>query len=264
LGKECTVNCPNCGREFLPVEGQKFCSHCGSALDKAEAPQTAHPAAEDFDGEQQSVADSQPPDDREASYCPWEEYEKHGLLQGLLETLRLSLFSPVPFFARLPRSGGLLVPLLFALIIETVGGLAGYLWGQVLENPFVSQGKMSGQMTIVMALLMPLILFFSIVAWSIVLRVSLFLVGGATEDFEATFRTVCYTSGPSVAGAIPIIGTWIAFVWRIYLLIIATREVHRISTGKAVVAVLLPSIACCGVIVGAIALAVLGVGLSGS
>lgn len=258
------MNCPNCGREFLPIEGQKFCSHCGGALDKEEIPQTAPAPAQAFDDEQQAVGQLQTPDEQEPPYCPWEEYEKHGFVQGLLATLRQSLFSPVPFFARLPRSGGFLVPLLFALIIETVGGLAGYVWGQAFENPLLSQTKMSGPMMIIMALLMPLILFVSIVVWSAVLRVSLYLVRGATEDFEATFRVVCYTSGPSLCGAIPIVGTWIALLWRTYLLIIATREVHRISTAKAAVAVLLPSIVCCGLVLAGLGVAVLGMGLGGS
>jgi hypothetical protein len=179
-------------------------------------------------------------------------------------TLRQSLFSPVAFFAGLPRSGGFLVPLLFALIIETIGGLAGYAWGQVFESPFFSSPKASGSSMVVMALLMPLILFVSIVIWALVLHVSLFLVGGAKEEFEATFRVVCYSSGPSLCGAIPIIGTWISLPWRMYLVIIATREVHRITTVKAVVAVLLPTIACCGLIVGGLGLTFLGLGLSGN
>lgn len=154
--------------------------------------------------------------------------------------------------------------MLFALIVETVGGLAGYVWGQTFESPFLHAGKASGSMMVVMALLMPLILFVSIVAWAMVLHLSLFLVGGAKEDFEATFRVVCYTSGPSLCGIIPIIGTWISLPWRLYLVVIATREVHRITTTKAVVAVLLPSIACCGLIVGGLGLTFLGIGLSGN
>jgi hypothetical protein len=263
--KERMVTCPNCGREFLPLEGQQFCSYCGGALHKEEAAPIASPPGQTAGPEQQAGADAHLPDELDVPMqCPWEEYEKHGLIQGLLGTLRQSLFSPVAFFAGLPRSGGFLVPLLFALIIETVGGLAGYVWGQAFESPFLSSPKTSGSMMVVMGLLMPLIVFVSIVAWALVLHLSLFLVGGAKEDFEATFRVVFYTSGPSLCSVIPIIGTWITLPWRLYLVIIATREVHRITTAKAVVAVILPSIACCGLVIGGLGLTFLGMGLSGS
>jgi hypothetical protein len=65
---------------------------------------------------------------RKPEYCPWEDQENLGFVQGIYQTIRQSLFSPKDFFGGLPRHGGLLNPLFYALIVGTVGSMVGYLW----------------------------------------------------------------------------------------------------------------------------------------
>jgi len=199
---------------------------------------------------------------REEAYCPWEDYERLGFIEGLRLTLKQSLFSPQAFFSRIPRYGGLLVPLLYGMLIETVGTYGGYLWSFAFGNPLFSQGKLSGFTAIVMGGLVPLLVFFSLVAGALILHVCILLVGAAKQDFEATFRIACYTSGPDILNVIPVVGTWIAAFWRIYLTVVAVREVHETSTAKAVLAVLLPVIVCCGILLGGVALLAMSLGIS--
>jgi hypothetical protein len=79
------------------------------------------------------------------------------------------------------------------------------------------------------------------------LHASLFLVGGAREDFEATFRIVCYTSGPELLGVIPIVGGIASIIWKVYITIVGIREVHGISNARAVIAIVLPVLICCAI-----------------
>jgi hypothetical protein len=257
------VKCPNCGREITPVQGQKFCSFCGGSLEKPdyvpEPVESASGLGEDVPGPEWEEKIGS----KEETYCPWEDYERLGFIEGLKLTLKQSLFSPRSFFSRVPRSGGLLVPLLYGMLIETIGTYGGYLWSFVFGNPLFSQGKPSGLAAILMGGLVPLLVFFSLVAGALILHVCILLVGAAKEDFEATFRIACYTSGPDLLNVVPVIGTWIAAFWRIYLTIVAVREIHETSTGRAVVAVLLPVIVCCGLLIGAVALVAIGFGISG-
>jgi hypothetical protein len=178
-------------------------------------------------------------------YCPWEDQDNVGFLQGILLTLKQSLFTPTRFFLRLPKNGGLTNPLFYALIIGTVGAMAGYLMGAVVENPFFSQSKLSGAMSILVGVFMPVFVFFGILFGTIFLHISLFLVGGLNENFESTFRIVCYSSGPDIFNVIPVVGWLVVLAWKLVVTVIGVREVQRIGTGRATVAVLMPAIVCC-------------------
>ncbi len=258
------MRCPNCDREITPVHGQKFCSFCGGSLEKPEyvserVEATSSPGEEMPELELGGAFGA-----GEEAYCPWEDQERLGFLEGLRLTLKQSLFSPRSFFSRLPRSGGLLVPLLYGMLIETVGTYGGYLWGFVFGNPLFSQGKPTGSMAILLGGLVPLLVFFSLVAGALILHVCILMVGAAKEDFEATFRIACYTSGPDLLNVVPVLGTWIAALWRIYLTVVAVREIHETSTGRAVVAVLLPVILCCGLLFGGAIIIFTSLGISGA
>ena len=105
----------------------------------------------------------------------------------------------------------------------------------------------TGRNPLLFALLIPLLLFMGLFVWGVLLHVSLFLVGGAKEDFEATFRIVCYTSGPELLGVIPVVGGIASLVWKVYITIAGIREVHGISNARAVTALVLPIVLCCGI-----------------
>lgn len=182
---------------------------------------------------------------QDAHYCPWEDQDNVGFLQGLLMTLKQSLFTPTRFFSRLPKKGGLTNPLFYALIIGTIGAMGGYLMGAIVENPFFSQSKLSGAMSILVGVFMPVFVLFGILIGTIFLHISLFLVGGLNENFESTFRTVCYSSGPDIFNVIPAVGWLVVLVWKLVVTVIGVREVQGIGTGRATVAVLLPAIVCC-------------------
>jgi hypothetical protein len=124
--------------------------------------------------------------------------------------------------------------------------------------------KVSGYVAFLLVVAVPVLVFLSIVIWSVLLHVSLFLVGGANRDFEATFRVVCYSSGPNLCAVVPIVGGLVALVWTLCLAVIGLREVHQTTTTKAVFAVLLPVVVCCGFAITGIVLVAVTVGLAGN
>jgi hypothetical protein len=251
------VNCPHCSRDFVPVEGQRFCSWCGAPLETPGGANHGDRAEQGPTREHPPSLPSEAESWRKAEYCPWEDQENLGFVQGIYQTIRQSLFSPKDFFAGLPRHGGLLNPLFYALIVGTVGSMVGYLWSFAFGNSLTSTMSLSKGGAVALAFLIPILIFMGLVVAAVLLHVSLFLVGGANEDFEATFRVVCYTAAPDLFGVLPIIGGFIGLIWKIYITVVGVREVHGISTARSVVAFVLPSLVCCGLVLGSIALVVM-------
>jgi hypothetical protein len=87
------------------------------------------------------------------------------------------------------------------------------------------------------------------------------VVGGAKRPFEATFRVACYAGGSTaVLQLLPMCGTIASSIWNFVCMVIGLSEVHGISKGRAAVAVLLPSIVCCGLALVAITAVVMAAG----
>jgi len=254
------LNCPHCGQSFEALEGQRFCSFCGSSLERSNASgQTTVSETNQLGGpaESQYQDGSRRPGE---PYVPWEDIENVGFFQGLILTARGSVFSPAEFFSRMPLRRGLLNPLTYGLILETVGNMAGYLSGFLVENPLFPQAHLTGSLMMIVGVLIPVIAGLWLILWALLLHVSLFLVGGANEDFEASFRIVAYSSAPDLLNAVPVVGSFIALVWKLSILIPGVREVHCISTAKATAAVFLPLVCCCGVLVGGVMLVSIAAG----
>ncbi|MFC1834309.1 YIP1 family protein [Thermodesulfobacteriota bacterium] len=258
------MNCPHCGREYDPSGIANFCSHCGGKL-TGEKPETAHgdtvrdetPAAET---EQEPEPHPHAPFAR--GYCPWEDQDELGFFEAIMRTIKETLFDSEGFFTRMPVRGGFVTPLLYALIVTTLGSMVSQLFGVAYPSPLMDKVALPANWPLWVGLLTPFVVFIMVIVWAVILHVSLFIVGGASDDLEATFRVSCYASTPELLNIIPVYGGVIGFAWRIYVTVIGIRTVHRTSTGKAIAAVVLPSIVCCALVVGVVMLGLAGLGMS--
>lgn len=195
---------------------------------------------------------------------PWEKREELGLVKAFFETVSMVLTQPAEAFATMKTEGDLTSPMLFALI----GGSAGMIVSTLVQVAFHSIGFMADQKDALSRLgfvgvwafgyilLVPVIIILGMFIGSGILHVCLMIVGGAKKPFETTFRVVCFASGSTyLLAMIPFCGGVIACVWNIVLECIGLARAHEIDTGKAVIAVLLPIVVCCG---GAMLLGILG------
>ena len=87
----------------------------------------------------------------------------------------------------------------------------------------------------------PIFVVLSIIVQSAVIHVSLTLLNGARENYEATLKAVSYSASASLFLVFPFVVWLLALIWRAVLLVVGLREVHRISTGRAILALLLPA-----------------------
>jgi hypothetical protein len=221
--------------EFAPAGAAPAASGpTPSAGPPVEAPATAVPVAQ--------------------SGLPWDRRQELGLVNAFIETLKLVLMNPSVAFAQMKTEGGVAEPLLYAVI----GGSAGFIVYFLFSMLFSTFGMMShrnplaglmgfGFGAIFMVLFLPVFLALGLFIGSAILHLCLMLVGGAKRSYEATFRVMCFAAGSAYPIMIvPICGGMISGIWCLVLECIGLSKAHDTSTGKAVFAVLLPLVVCCG------------------
>jgi hypothetical protein len=188
------------------------------------------------------------------SGLPWDQRQTKGFFQAFIETLQMVLTRPSDAFTAMSREGGLGEPLLYAVIGGTVGTVVGLFYRFAFRSVFAGFGRndafehMFGGVALIATIIMsPILVALGTFIVAGILHVCLMIVGGAKQSFETTFRVVCFSGGSvNPLQLIPICGGLVAFVWGIVLYCIGLARAHETDTGRAVFAVLLPLIVCCG------------------
>jgi hypothetical protein len=189
------------------------------------------------------------------SGLPWDERQARGFFNAFIETLKLVLMNPTGAFTAMKREGGLSEPLIYAVTGESIGLLFYFVYSFFFsslgslgnrENPF-AQAIGTGIGSILMIVCVPLFVVIGAFLGSAILHICLMMVGGAKQSFETTFRVICFTGG-SVGPImiVPFCGGFIAGIWKIVLYCIGLSRAHETDTGRAVLAVFLPIVICCG------------------
>ena len=194
-----------------------------------------------------------------ASGLPWEHRQQLGLVKAWFDTVSLLITRPSEAFTMMRPEGGMTDPLLFGLIGGCAGSVVSILFQGLMssipgfagnDEVFRHFGVSHLAFLIIYAVLSPLLVAFGIFLGSAVLHLCLMLVGGANRSFETTFRVVCFTGGAAnLFSMIPVCGGFIALVYSIVLYCIGLSRAHPTTTGKALLAIFLPMIVCCGVCV---------------
>lgn len=194
---------------------------------------------------------------------PWEDQARFGWLQAYFLTVRLMFTRPTETFARMPRQGSLGMLVLFVILTGMLAQAASLAWSALFsplaamwnlgnDGPLAWMGSV-GYDAVALAL-MPVVAPLALFVQAAILHLCLMLVGGARNGLEATLRAVAYGEAPALLAVVPLCGGVIGLVWSLVVVIIGLRELHGTSTGRAVLAVILPSILCCGLALALIAM----------
>jgi hypothetical protein len=175
------------------------------------------------------------------------DYDLSDPVGSFVDVVRRVAFRPAAFFAGLPRQGGLLGPLVFALVcIEVSAILVGLLTFLGVPGGMTSlfgargdQGFLAFLGGLVIAPIAGAVGVFLTALLTHLLVV--LVVGSGHSGFGATFRVVAYSSVTSLVGWVPFVG-WIASLYRLYLATVGIREMHATTMGRALLVVLLPAI----------------------
>jgi hypothetical protein len=184
---------------------------------------------------------------------PWENAERPWPT-ALMETIALLVTEPRQAFERVPPRGDVLRPVLFAILLGSVGVFFAGVWeltiNQAIEGmlPGSIERGAGGQRAAAFAMMLfgPLIVGLGLLVSSAIIHVSLHLVGGARSGFAATLRVLSYCQVGSLALLVPVCGGLLGSVWVLVLEVIGLSVLHRISIGRALLALLIPLVLCCG------------------
>jgi hypothetical protein len=177
------------------------------------------------------------------------EFELSDPVNSFFDVVRSVVLQPVRFFAGLPRSGALLNPLLFALICIMISAILSAVL--VLLGVQANPGFNPNPQNAIPSTFVPTSAIASIILAPIGGTIGLFvaaaiqqllvrlIVGANNSGFGATFRVASYTQVTSLVNWIPIVGPLLA-LYGLYLSIVGIREMHRTTTGKAALVILIP------------------------
>jgi len=234
------ITCPQCGFEQPETDE---CIKCGIVISKYLQYQET---ARSYEGKVREISS-------EEKYTPFESGE--GFIGAFLKTTREALFSPTRFFKKVATGEGYWTPLIYGIITGITGRFADFFWAWLVVIPFLPpaiRNFLAISYTVALIIIifsMPLWVAFSILLWSGVTHFCLMIVRGSKKGFEVTFRAISYSYSARLFHIVPFIGSTIGFVYRIVLAIVGVREAHGITTGRALIAVLLPLIVVVGIVI---------------
>jgi hypothetical protein len=237
------VTCPQCGFE-QPETNE--CIKCGIIISKYVQYQEM---ARSVEGQVREVSKDE--------YVPWESGE--GFIGAFFQTVKESLFSPTKFFKKVALGTGYWISLIYGLICGAIADYTIFLWVWLFFSIFFQFlppqfsyiiSFFNSIVIITILIILPIFEALTIFIASCIIHLCLIIVGGNRKGFEATFRTFSYANSARLFYIIPFfiipfLGSILFFALNIYhlvLVIIGVRECHDISTGKSVLAVLLPLI----------------------
>ena len=153
------------------------------------------------------------------------------MLPDILEKARTVLTAPGAFYRQMPKSGGFLEPVLFMIVMALVAVIIFIALGLLGLGALSAFGVGIGSM-IVMPIMAVVGSFIGagimFVIWKLM---------GTQEPFEVAYRCVAYASAiyPVTAfiGMIPYLGSIAGITWGMYLMFVATKEVHHLNEKTA-------------------------------
>jgi hypothetical protein len=194
---------------------------------------------------------------------PWED-ESRPIFDRWKDTVIAVFTGPTAFFDAMRQEGGIGAPLMFAIIGGWVGIAASQVWNYIgssllhiamFQRASLSRfapmmgGSFSGMLCAIV--LAPVYMAIGLFIGAGIVHLCLMLVGGAKRPFETTFRVVAYTSGSiTLLNVVPLCGGMVGGIWALVVEVIGLSRAHQITTGKALVAVLIPVAAACLCVIG--------------
>lgn len=189
--------------------------------------------------------------------CAWDRAKKGEWVHAFTECIKEAITRPVNFFQQVSGGYGWQRPLLFAVIVCEISFLIGSVFqlGFKLMTDVAIGGPFAAFMvpltwffTILSLIIMPVMIGLAVLIGAGINHLCLMLFGAAKRDFIHTFRVASYVMVSQVCTILPLFGPMAAVVWGVVLNIIGLKVVHDTTYGRSALAVLLPTILCCGII----------------
>lgn len=200
-----------------------------------------------------------PPTGEGGPRLPWEERDRLGIVEALVQTVRLLVTDPSEGFSRLRSDGDITSPILFGLILSWVSVLLSQIWQLMFRSAvrgmfhafprfehFYSPPGVFGLVGVLV--IWPVIFLVGLFIGAGIVHLCLMLVGATNESptgFEGTLKVYAYSQVAGLASIVPLLGGLVFAIWAVVLEVIGFALVHRTTQGRALLGVLIPIFVCC-------------------
>ncbi len=150
------------------------------------------------------------------------EFDPKDFIKSFLDVVRQVFVKPSDFYQHMPVTGGFPSPLIFLAICLGVAALIAAL--------------IAGSAVLFLKVLIFGLIFAFIGAGILHFIAQQFFDGKGS--YEGTYRVVAYAGAVNLLSWIPVVG-FLAGLYGFYLQIVGLEKVHKITTGQAVVTVLI-------------------------
>ena len=159
------------------------------------------------------------------------ETTKKSPFDTILETVKKVILDPVGFYRGMPKGGGFGDPLVFVVVLGLVSGIIQAVLSLVHLGPVGSV-----MMALGFIILAPIWILIGSFIGAAILFVIWKLMGSG-ESYETAYRCAAYAAAitpiSAVAGIVPYIGGLVGLAWGLYLVVMASVEVHKLPAKKA-------------------------------
>lgn len=152
-------------------------------------------------------------------------------ISDVLDTASRMIKNPAGFYRNMPRQGGYAPPLIFIVVMAITTGIL------VAILSLFGAGRLGGMAAgFTSIFIMPVAMIIGCFIAAAILYIIWKLLG-STQNYETAFRCQAFASSvfpvTAALSLIPYLGTAIAVIWGIWLVINASIEVHGIGKQKA-------------------------------
>jgi hypothetical protein len=152
-------------------------------------------------------------------------------IKGLIDLAIQLIAKPVDFFKTMPKSGGLLDPLLYVVMTALLGVVLSTIESFLTRGAGVHDLGMLAIWLIIMPVIAAILSFFVAA-----ICFAIWTFTGSNESYETSYRCLAYMHVlmpiTILLSFVPYLGL-LGIAWWLYLMVIATREVHKISINPA-------------------------------
>ena len=146
-------------------------------------------------------------------------------IRGLIDLSIKLIVKPAEFFRNMPKTGGLIDPLLYVVMVSMLGVVLSAVESSVFHGAGLHDLAMLAIWLVTVPLIAVILSFFvagiCFAIWSFT---------GSKESYEASYRCLAYMHVVMpvtiLLGIVPYLGL-LGIAWWLYLMVIATREVHK-------------------------------------
>lgn len=186
---------------------------------------------------------------------PWENREQIGFVNSLVDTVTMIFTKPEHAFSIMRQEGGFSDPLIYMVLLSFISALVsiGFSFGLQSLGIFADRhngiAALAGMGFGFLALIViaPIAIVLGSFIGAAITHLCLMIVGGAKQPYETTFRVICFGGATgNLLQMVPFCGGFLGMIAGLILNCIGLAKAHETDTWRAVVAILLPLVVCCG------------------